>query len=83
MTYAERIGIMEIRLSKAAFKTVWQYALESGTSGKSLNHCAKESIAAQAEAIRDALYTWANHGCNITDYLLEHGYIEPKTEEDA
>ena len=42
---------------------------------------AKKAIAMQAEAIREALKlfrapVWTEQ------YLLEHGYIEPKTEED-
>lgn len=54
---------------------------------------AEVTVAAQAEAIRQALM-WAyegdgtcqsleSHSNDIDNYLQEHGYVEPKTEEDG
>ncbi len=48
---------------------------------------AETTIAAQAEAIREALWEYlpedAIPSIEIDRYLLEHGYIEPKTEGDG
>lgn len=43
---------------------------------------AKEAVAAQAEAIRNALQPLVSDRY-IDNYLTDHGYIEPKTEDDG
>lgn len=44
---------------------------------------ARTAVAAQAEAIREALRRWGVREEDIHNELLEHGYIEPKTEDDG
>jgi aromatic ring-opening dioxygenase catalytic subunit (LigB family) len=43
----------------------------------------KKQVAAQAEAIREALRAWGVREEDIHNHILEHGYIEPKNQEDG
>lgn len=66
MSYVQRVAELRDRMRKKNSLRIYDAA-------------AKEAVAAQAEAIREALKlfrapVWTEQ------YLLEHGYIEPKTE---
>lgn len=87
-TYQERVQENKISLSKSIFKTVWDFAILNGESGESLEIGAKNSVAAQAEAIRqfvnNTYYAPETIAVKkfIDTYLLDHGYVEPKNNED-
>lgn len=69
MTYQERVDDEVGEVSNSTEHYIWTQR-------------AKRNIAAQAEAIREFAKSEGFHLEPIEIWLLEHGYIEPKTDQD-
>lgn len=82
MTYAERLKAMA-KKHAIKYNTGGRREYAGGPILKNdpehMMDEAEVTVAAQAEAIREALRDWGLDE-NIHNHLQEHGYIEPKTE---
>ena len=76
MTYQERV-LFEASKHAEADNDILR--LKNFISAENCLHYGKITVAAQGEAIREALRRWGVREEDIQNELLEHGYIEPKT----
>jgi hypothetical protein len=70
MTYEQNIR----KVSKRLEATHRNWLMKGVVMGRTRAQ-AKEAIDLQAEAVKKALQTWGNHGCNINEYLFSQGLI--------
>lgn len=73
MTYQERV----YNYTTALFESYNGSAL---VYRRDFEDSAISAVAAQAEAIREYRLGWSDSGEKLEKWLLEHGYIEPKTK---
>jgi hypothetical protein len=86
MTYQERVQkAAQMHADKWNSKISYEEEYEASFTDADCIEDGKVTVAAQAQAIRDACSDPTichTNGTPMERYLLEHGYVEPKAEED-